>query len=188
MQKQRYYLHQRVLRETIILSHEPSSMTSKEYWQHFFSILFVFLEKISRFWDGYGRAMSERGSVFRHGTLRWAYASRSKQPFLPTAVHPQQIWQSAPIVRPRPITDNGSPPEPPLRRPNWVLHTEPQSGPRGGLLRVDEHTWYDMSAFIQNDSLLWRPYRPLKNVLTFITNLHTVMFLFSWRNVDLFKD
>lgn len=38
---------------------------------------------------------------------------------LPTAVHPQQIWQSAPIVWPWPITDNGSPPEPPPQRPNW---------------------------------------------------------------------
>lgn len=71
-----------------------------------------------RSWDGYGREMSESGSDFRHGTLRWTYAPRSKPP-LPTAVHPQQIWQSAPIVWPWPITDNGSPPEPPPQRPNW---------------------------------------------------------------------
>lgn len=36
---------------------------------------------------------------------------------LPTTAHPQQSLQSAPIVWPWPITDNGSPPKMPPRRP-----------------------------------------------------------------------
>lgn len=58
---------------------------------------------------------------------------------LPTAVHPQQIWQSAPIVWPWPITDNGSPPEPPPRRPNW-LYTHSSKERCSSLMNTHDRT------------------------------------------------
>lgn len=76
---------------------------------------------------------------------------------LPTAVHPQQIWQSAPIVWPWPITDNGSPPEPPLplphlitpRRPNWPCSDES----RGTLMNTRDMTCQLSSTVTASDRL-----------------------------------
>lgn len=45
-----------------------------------FIYLIFFPEKRYRSFEGFGRTKSKSRSVFRHGTLRWAYAPRSKQP------------------------------------------------------------------------------------------------------------
>lgn len=113
----------------------------------------VTLEKRYKSSDGYGRAVSERGSVFRHGTLRWTYALRSKRALCLPQCIPNRSDKVPPLCDPDPllIMDRlqnrplGGRTGPPHRAAAWSL--------RGELWHVDEHTWYDMSTFMRYDSL-----------------------------------
>lgn len=60
-------------------------------------------ERRYRSWDGYGREMSESGSVFRHGTLRWTYAARSKPALCLPQCIPNRSDKVPPLCDPDPL-------------------------------------------------------------------------------------
>ena len=77
---------------------------------------------------------------------------------LPTAVHPQQIWQSAPIVWPWPITDNGSPPEPPPPPPPSEGRTGPARTQSCGLRSTRTAAcWWTHKIWHVSSHALWQP-------------------------------
>lgn len=89
----------------------PSFNFSSKKWTLRFTRRF--LPGADTSWDGYGREMSQERLSFQTWHTPVNIRAEIKAEPLPTAVHPRQIWQSVPIVWPRPITDNGSPPKPP---------------------------------------------------------------------------
>lgn len=99
--------------------------------------------------------MSESGSVFRHGTLRWTYALRSKKSLCLPQCIPNRSDKVPPLCDPDPllIMDRLQNRPPPPSETQLILHTELRSALRGERQHFDEHTWYDMSTFMPCDSL-----------------------------------
>lgn len=82
------------------------------WWTFFTLLLLIWIPR--QLWEGNVR----EGITFQTWHTLLSIRTEIKARPLPTTAHPQQSLQSAPIVRPRPITDNGSPPKMPPRRPN----------------------------------------------------------------------
>jgi len=96
--------------------------------------------------------MSERGSVYRHGTLRWTCAPRSKRPpFAYRSASPTDLTKCPHCVTRAHywewIASRTAPSEAEL-----VRHMDLRSALRGELRHADEHTRYDLSTFMQSDS------------------------------------
>lgn len=77
---------------------------------HFIPKKYIFLqysffpsEKRYRSWDGYGREMSGSRSVFRHGTLRWTCAPRSKWALCLPQCIPNRSDKVPPLCDPDPL-------------------------------------------------------------------------------------
>lgn len=87
-------------------------------------IIFFFLcnfspQKRYTSWDGYGREMSESGSLFRHGTLRWTYAPRSKRALCLPQCIPNRSDKVPPLCDPDPLLIMDRLQNRPLRSLNW---------------------------------------------------------------------
>lgn len=116
----------------------------------YLSYIFYDISFEKRSWDGYAREMSESGSVYRHGTLRWTYALRSKQPLCLPQCIPNRSDKVPPLCDPDPLLIMDRLQNLPLGGRTGPAHGAAVGAPRRA------HWWTHM-IWLVNFHALWQP-------------------------------
>lgn len=118
----------------------------------FFCTFFFSPQKRYTSWDGYGREMSESGSLFRHGTLRWTYAPRSKRALCLPQCIPNRSDKVPPLCDPDPLLIMDRLQNRPLRGRTGPAHRAAVCAPRTAAA-----CWWTHTIWHVNFHAVWQP-------------------------------